>query len=993
MTVCANCGQENPAGFRFCGSCGAELAAAEPARELRKTVTVLFSDVTGSTAMGERLDPESTRRVMGRYFDSMRTAIERHGGTVEKFIGDAVMAVFGVPVVHEDDALRAVRAAVDMRVALAELNEQLERDWGVRLATRTGVNTGEVVTGEGDSLATGDAVNVAARLEQAAGQDEILIGERTYRLVREAVEAQPAEAVDAKGKSEPVAAYRVAAVRGGAEPIPRRLDSPMVGRENELAQLQRAFEHAVSERVPYLFTVLGSAGIGKSRLLREFLDRVDGGTTVLTGRCLPYGEGITYWPLVEMFGGDPTAVDLDANRDEIALATRRRLEAAARERPLVVLLDDVQWAEPTFLDLVDHVTDLARDAPILLACLARPDLLDARPSWGGGKLNSTTILLEALTEEESETLVDSLIAVGLGVELKRRIATAAEGNPLFVEEMLSMLTEDLDAISVPPTIQALLAARLDRLSRDERIVLECAAVQGQQFERVALAGMVRPEQGKNLSAHLQSLVRKDLIRPAPGEEDEYRFKHLLLRDAAYDALPKEARAELHEAFADSVAAKRRDLDAILGYHLEQAYYARADLGPIDDRAAEIARRAARFLVAAGHRARQRADVHATLNLFERAIRLLPENDPEAVALLPDLGSAIGESGDLRRPMELYRTAEALGDERTALRARIRRMFLDLQQGAEMAPLMTPMEEAVEEAKRLGHPDVLIEAYRRLGILYMWLGDNAHGQELLQAALDQASASGEPEVAETLYWIGILLLWGPVPVDEALKECRRLSKVAETMGRAKAELLVAEGTLLALTGEFAEARRLAADGRAQLRELGLEVQYAAIGMPAGMIEFLAGDFAAAAAILDEGREVLFSAGERGYLSTMLGLLALAMAKQGRYDDAEQFAEEGRAIGADDDLITQIYWRVAKAHVCAARGDADMGRALATEVVELATDYDSFDGPYALVEVAPHLPPDVARRGLENALAGATVKGNVVTQAAAREALEALPSPSR
>jgi class 3 adenylate cyclase/tetratricopeptide (TPR) repeat protein len=991
MTVCANCGQENPAGFRFCGSCGAELAAAEPARELRKTVTVLFSDVTGSTAMGERLDPESTRRVMGRYFDSMRAAIERHGGTVEKFIGDAVMAVFGVPVVHEDDALRAVRAAVDMRSSLEELNAELERDWGVRLAIRTGVNTGQVVTGEGDSLATGDAVNVAARLEQAAAPDEILVGESTYRLVRAAVEAEPADEVDAKGKSEPVAAYRLSAVREGVESIPRRLDSPMVGRENEQAQLQRAFDHAVSERVPYLFTVLGSAGIGKSRLLREFLGGVD--ATVLTGRCLPYGEGITYWPLVEMFGGDPEAIDLDANRDEIALATRRRLEALARERPLVVLLDDLQWAEPTFLDLVDHVTDLARDAPMLLACLARPDLLDGRPGWGGGKLNSTTIMLEALTEEESATLVDSLIAVGLAEDLKHRIATAAEGNPLFVEEMLSMLTEDLGEIAVPPTIQALLAARLDRLTRDERIVLECAAVQGQEFDRPALAAMVRTEQARDLSAHLQSLVRKDLIRPVPGEEDGYRFKHLLLRDAAYDALPKESRAELHETFVTWVEEQRPEFDAIIGYHLEQAYYARADLGPVDERAAALARRAAGFLAKAGHRARQRADVHATLNLFERAIRLLPEDDPEAVALLPDLAGAITESGDLRRPQELYLRAEALGDERTALRARLRRMFLELQQGAPMAPQVAPMEAAVEDAKRLGHPDVLIEAYRRLGILHMWLGDNSRGQELLQEALDQATESGEPEIAETLYWFGILFLWGPVPVDEALRECRRLSEVADKMGRARAELLVAEGTLLALTGEFGPARALAANGRAQLHELGLQVQYAAIGMPAAMIEFLAGDFKAAAKILDEAREILFNAGERGYLSTVFGLLALALAKQGRYDESGRMADEGRAIGAEDDAITQIYWRVAKANVAAARGDADEARGLATEVVELATDYDSFDGPYALVEVAPYLPPDVARKGLENALAGATVKGNIITQAAAREALEALPSPSR
>ena len=275
MTRCRSCGQENPDGFRFCGTCGAELEREAPARELRKTVTVLFCDVSGSTAMGERLDPESTRRVMTRYFEEMRAAIERHGGTVEKFIGDAVMAIFGIPVVHEDDALRAVRAAADMRRALAALNDELERDWGVTLESRIGVNTGEVVAGEGGSLTTGDAVNVAARLEQLATPGATLLGESTYRLVRGAVDAEPVEALVAKGKSQPVAAFRLKGLLEGAEFIPRRLDSPLVGRENELAQLQRAFDHAVSEGVAYQFTLLGPAGIGKSRLVRELHERVD----------------------------------------------------------------------------------------------------------------------------------------------------------------------------------------------------------------------------------------------------------------------------------------------------------------------------------------------------------------------------------------------------------------------------------------------------------------------------------------------------------------------------------------------------------------------------------------------------------------------------------------------------------------------------------------------------------------------------------------------
>ena len=311
MLTCANCGRESPEDFAFCPACAAPLAPSAP-QELRKTVTVVFCDVTGSTAMGERLDPESLRRVMSRYFAEMRAALERHGGTVEKFIGDAVMAVFGVPAIHEDDALRAVRAAAEMREALRVLNKELERDHGVSLVVRIGVNTGEVVAGDrSDSLVTGDAVNVAARLEQAAEPGTVLIGEETFRLVRDAVAVEPIPPFEVKGKSEPLVAFRVVEVTAGVAGLARRLDSPMVGREREFARLRQTFEAAIADRSCQLFTILGTPGVGKSRLVGEFLGSL-GAATVLRGRCLPYGEGITFFPVGEVVKEAAGLEDFDA---------------------------------------------------------------------------------------------------------------------------------------------------------------------------------------------------------------------------------------------------------------------------------------------------------------------------------------------------------------------------------------------------------------------------------------------------------------------------------------------------------------------------------------------------------------------------------------------------------------------------------------------------------------------------------------------------------
>ncbi|MGH3033160.1 MAG: adenylate/guanylate cyclase domain-containing protein, partial [Gaiellaceae bacterium] len=626
MAACSSCGAETADEARFCPTCGAVLAGELPGpREVRKTVTVLFADVTESTSLGEQLDPESLRRVMSRYFDEMKRVLERHGGTVEKFIGDAVMAVFGVPIVHEDDALRAARAAVEMREALGTLNAGLERDWGVRLAARIGVNTGEVVAvmgspQEAQSFATGDAVNTAARLEQAAAPDEILIGPSTYALVEHAAEAEPVEPLPLRGKEKKTSAWRLVSVRAGASTPLRRLDSPLVGRVRELALLQDALMGAVEERSCRLVTVLGPPGQGKSRLAAEAAHLVGERATVLTGRCLPYGEGITYWPVIEAVRQAAGLADTDAparQREKIAAllaaengdaalvaerlaqvigvgeavgtseetfwAVRKLLEAVARKRPLLLVLEDVHWAEPTLLDLLEYLTDWWREAPLLVLVLARPELLELRPSWSRASTRATVVDLEPLGAEESELLIENRLGdLELDEAARARVTEAAEGNPLFVEQLLAMLAEGgapADELRVPPTLQSVLAARLELLHPEERMVIERAAVMGRAFWWEAVRELLPPEARARASEHLMALVRKELLDPEreePGREHGFRFRHILIRDAAYAGIAKETRSELHERFASWLEARPGEYEEIIGYHLEQAFRHRAE---------------------------------------------------------------------------------------------------------------------------------------------------------------------------------------------------------------------------------------------------------------------------------------------------------------------------------------------------------------------------------------------------------------------------------
>ncbi len=681
MSACPSCGVELPPNAKFCLECGAKVEErAAAAQERRKVVTILFSDVAGSTAMGEKLDPEAVRGLMSRYFAAMRAVIERHGGTVEKFIGDAIMAVFGIPQLHEDDALRAVRAAAEMRTSLEALNRELSAQQGVTIDVRTGIMTGEVVVGDpaaDQTLVTGDTVNTAARLEQAAPGGEILIGEPTWRLVRDAVTAEPVEPVAAKGKAEAVPAYRLISVLAGAvEGHQRRMDAPLVGREEELAQLRQTYLAAVEQRAPRMVTVLGAAGVGKSRLVNEFLASVADEGRVLRGRCLPYGEGITYWPLREIVhavagiadddgpeGGSAklgallgdheeaesrtrlvgAAIGLSnepAPQEEIFWAVRRLLEDLSRQQPMVLVFDDIHWAEETMLDLLEYVLDLSADAPILLLCPARPELLDARPGWGGSRKTSTVLHLDGLGSDACERLIAALpggIAVPDG--LRGRILSAAEGNPLYVEEMLGMLVDEghlvesnggwqaaerLEDLDVPLSVRALLSARIDSLPTAERQVAERASVVGRIFEAAAVREL-SADVGRDVGGSLLALVRKELVRPERSEltaGDAFKFRHLLIRDAAYEALPKRERADLHERFAEwlerTAGERLTEYEAIVGHHLYQAFLYLKELGGESKRVEAIGSRAGERLQAAGDRAARQGDLPAARELLTQA---------------------------------------------------------------------------------------------------------------------------------------------------------------------------------------------------------------------------------------------------------------------------------------------------------------------------------------------------------------------------------------
>jgi class 3 adenylate cyclase len=947
VPICTNCGHENPAGATFCNACAASLIRFQGSREQRKVVTVLFCDVAGSTALAESVDPEVLRALLARYFERMRGIVEYHGGVVEKFAGDAVMAVFGLPAVHEDDAVRALRSAAEMRDALPQLG----------IEGRLGVATGEIVTGTRERLATGDAVNVAARLEQAAQPGEILVGEQTLRLARHAAEVEVVEPLMLKGKREPVPAWRLLSVAN--ETLPRPPGSVLVGREQELLLLADAWQRVRSDRRCELVSVVGEAGVGKSRLVAEHLARLE--ALVVRGRCLPYGEGITYWPVVEILEqlapriGDLeldsavddaleglVAGDATVPTDEIGWAFRRMLEAIAVRQPLVVVFDDIQWGEEAFLDLIEQVVVLAAHAPIHLLCLSRPELLDRRPGWGG------ILRLAPLADADAERLIDARLA-GRALEHQSRlqILAAAGGNPLFVEEMAAMLLESAtDVVSVPPSIQALLAARLEQLDPAERIVLERAAVEGEIFHRGAVQTLT-PEES-HLTTRLISLVRKELIRPDRSPragQDGFRFRHLLIRDAAYAGLSKASRAELHERFAswlEEHAADLAELEEIAGYHLEQAYRYHTELAPSNDSVRRLGERAAERLLEAGRRASSRWDVIAAIPLLERAASLFERDDLRRLRLLPELATDLLAAKQQLRAEAVAReavqaTSEA-ADAFTQAHAQLAMLRVSWRDPAAGMKGEDICRAAIRTFEQLGDEAGLADAWRTLGELHGERYDMAAQEQALAKALAHASRANDPR-AETIVRIiyGLALMEGPEPFDQISQVQQRNLEWARAnrSRRLEAASLVLGGRLRAMQGYFDEARALVAQARALFEQLGITMGLSAVARWSGEVEELSGDFAAAEKEYRTAAEICERAGDRNGT----GWVALSLARladlQGRPEQAQKLARIGKRNLPRDDRWLRKEQRLRHAREMARREKSEKAVRLADEAVALAT----------------------------------------------------------
>jgi class 3 adenylate cyclase/tetratricopeptide (TPR) repeat protein len=1045
------------------GHAAHEAAASQAvvARDTRRTVTLVFALAKAHATTGEEPGPGVLRDVMSRYFDAMREALEHHGGTVEKYIGDAVMAVFGLPIRHEDDAIRAVRAASDMQAALGPLNDGFRAEFGVELESHIGVNTGEVIaTGDASSaqrLVTGDTVNTAARLEQAAGSGEIVLGELTRRLAGIEAEVESMPPLTLKGKAEPVPAYRL--LRLGHRSSTTSA-TPFVGRVHELERLSSALIDATTGRQARLVNVVGDAGVGKSRLIREFAERAGASATVLRGRCLPYGNGITFWPLNEAIAGvariesdDSPPVAIAKIRDlvaglptndgadrlaivdrvaaalnlttaqfpvaELVWGARRLLETLAGERPLVFIIDDLHAAESTFLDLLDAVVEARAESPIVVLCSARRELLERHPEWSEAHA-SDTITLTPLSDDEAGTVVGELLGA-LDASVRERIAAAAEGNPLYLEQIVSMLVETkaierdgerwvtragAGQLAIPPTVQALVAARLDALESEERQVIEPASVIGLSFAEEALGELVEEPLKPLLDDELGSLSTKELIRPVQGSEIVFRFGHGVIRETAYGGLLKRVRAALHERFvvwAERINRERgreQEFEEILGYHLEQAYRYRTELGAIDEAARAVGEQAAAKLSNAGRRSLARGDLPAAVSLLRRSVDLLPPTSSFRVELEVDLADGLLQQGafdDCQVVLDTARgAADELSDRRLGARVALIQAGLNQFRGGE--------DVAVRALETVAATTPVLEAagddagLARAARLEMFT-------EVMQGHFKAATAAAERIVSHarrardqrlvsrSIVPIAYMLWHGPLPVPEAIGRCRELLGDEVVAGDRKLEAVLhaALGVLLAMNEEFEAARAEYRRNQAIRAELGSGIDTHSTSLESARVEVLAGDLDAAARELRRDDAALAALGEAYLRSTIVAMLGDVLWRLGDPAGADRATSIAEELAGEDDVLSQVIVRSTRARLLAGSGDvADALEAVRSAVAMVEQSEETALHADTLVALADVLEAagdgDGARDALHDALGIVDAKGDRATARRVRARLD-------
>jgi class 3 adenylate cyclase len=1008
---CPSCGAELPQDARFCDSCGSPVGGAATASSpsaaatapspaapagVRKVVTIVFADLSGSTALEERMDPESVRTVMQRYYALIRDVVEARDGRVVKFIGDGVMAVFGVPDTREDDARRALDASLAMHDAFGGLAADVARDRGAAISLRVGVNTGEVVVDVADDDVVGDAVNLAARLEHAAAPGRVLVGESTWRLTRAQATFEDVRELHVAGKSEKVRARLLVAMQHELTDVRTEL----VGRGREVETMRAVFDDVVKNGAPRVVTVLGSPGVGKTRLGSELERIIEDEATVLVARCTQQTSAplapiadVLHAAAMTSTGDSTTTVerlgallpDGDSDRDRVVRtltsilgsgagatpeetlwALRRLLEQLARVQPVVLVVDDLQWGEAMLLDLVEHLGEWTR-GPLLLVVLARPELRDRRGALTDGGRH-TVLALEGLDRAATAQLAcDLLAADALPSELLDRLPASTGGNPLFLRELLRMLVDDEvlhadadgrwglavapDAIDVPPTIQSLLAARLDRLSPDEQVVLERAAIWGTEFPMGALVELLPLTTRARANAVIEQLRRKELVESDGTywiDEPVYRFHHVLIRDAAYRRMLRDARASLHETIASWADAKTTTLEAeydeLVGHHLEQAYVQRRELGPLDDHTIAVGRQASARLGAAAQRALDRDDPSAA-PLASRALDCLPSEDAARADLLLVLCDALLSAADAvaaRTAVAELELVAASSPRLSAWAACFAAQLATLIDPAHLRETERRASEVAAELAELGDARGAAKAHAVHAAALARLGRFAEVEEALDRALTRAREAGDRRLATVaLAAAPVAAVWGPSPVPRAGGRCLdvvRLLRITAGSPVVEATSLRCQAVLEAFRGRVDAARRLVASARATLEELGLVHGLLEAELFAGIVELGAGDLDAASALLARAHDGLRRLGADADAARAGALLARVELEQGRLDEAERLAREAELL-AGDDLQAGIAWRRVEAEVLARRGEHAEARALADAAVAIASRTDA------------------------------------------------------